>query len=221
MRYSLMPSAQRSPHYGVLLAVLLILLVVGPIAPNRAGYGVELFFDLVLVVGAYSAASQSRHRWPFFVLTLVTLGVRWADIARGTDGFSPVAIGFALVWLAYAVSLVVANLFRMKRVNTNAILGAIVAYVLAAVAFACCFELLERLQPSSFSGLPEGADHHDTASALLYFSVVSITTMGYGDILPASALARSLASLEGIFGTLYLAVMIARMVGLHGHDAEG
>lgn len=50
--------------------------------------------------------------------------------------------------------------------------------------------------------------------ALLYFSFVSITTMGYGDIVPVSALARSSASLEGVFGTLYLAVMIARLVGL-------
>jgi hypothetical protein len=198
----------------------LVLLVVSPVAPTRAGYGVELFFDLVLVVGAYSAASQGRHRWPFLALTVLTLGVRWADVARGVDGFSPIAIGFVVVWLAYAVSLVVAHLFRMERVNTNAILGAIVAYVLAAVAFSSCFELLERLQPHSFAGLPEGGTHHDTGVALLYFSIVSITTMGYGDILPVSALARSLASLEGIFGTLYLAVMIARMVGLHRHDVD-
>lgn len=220
MRYTLIPSGQRSPHYGALLAVLLILLVVAPIAPKRAGYGVELFFDLVLVVGAYSAASRSRHRWPFLALTLVTLGVRWADIAKDYDGFSPLAIALVVAWLAYAVSLLVAALFRMETVNTNAILGSIVVYLLAAVAFASCFELIERLQPSSFSGLPEGGDHHDAGSALLYFSIVSITTMGYGDILPVSPLARSLVSVEGVFGTLYLAVMIARMVGLHRHDAE-
>lgn len=216
MRYSVMPTAQRPPHYGVLLIVLMILLVVAPIAPKRAGYGVELFFDLVLFVGAYSAAARSRHRVPFWVLTIVTLAFRWSDIAMEREGFSPISILLVVIWLVYAVSLVVSALFRMQKANTNAILGAMVAYVLAAVAFSSCFELLESLQPSSFSGLPEGGDAHDRANALLYFSLVSITTMGYGDILPVSELARSLACLEGVFGTLYLATMIARLIGLQG-----
>ena len=199
----------------------MILLVVAPIAPKRAGYGVEFFFDLVLFVGAYSAAARSRHQIPFWVLTIVTLAFRWSDIAIGRDGFSPISTLLVIVWLVYAVSMVVSALFRMRKVNTNAILGAVVAYVLAAVAFSSCFELLESLQPSSFSGLPEGADSHATSNALLYFSFVSITTMGYGDILPVSELARSLACLEGVFGTLYLATMIARLIGLHGQPTAG
>lgn len=220
MRYSLMPSAQKSPHYGALLVVLLILLVVAPMVHDRAGYGVELFFDLVLIVGAYSAAWQSRHRFPFLALTIITLAMRWADMALGDVGFSPASIALVVLWLAYAISLIVVALFRMEKVSTNAILGAIVAYVLSAVAFASGFELIERLEPSSFSGLPVGATAADVGNALLYFSIVSITTMGYGDILPVSELARSVAGLEGTFGTLYLAVMIARLVGLHGQSQD-
>jgi hypothetical protein len=141
-----MPSTQKSPHYGALLVVLLILIVVAPMIGDGAGYGVELFLDLVLIVGAHSAAWRSRHRYPFLALTVVTLGMR--------------------------------------------------------------------------SGLPVGSSAADVGSALLYFSIVSITTMGYGDILPVSELARSVAGLEGVFGTLYLAVMIARLVGLHGQSED-
>lgn len=215
MRYSLVPSSQATPHYGILLSVLLVLWVVAPLVPDRADYVVEFFFDLVLITGAYSAAWQSRHRVPFVVLTVVTLGVRWTDMIVDHSGFAPVSIVLALAWLIYAIVLVLAALFRMQRVGTNAILGAIVAYVLAAVAFASCFEVIELLAPSSFSGLPMGATERAMGHALLYFSFVSITTMGYGDILPVSDLARSAATLEGAFGTLYLAVMIARLVGLH------
>ena len=68
--------------------------------------------------------------------------------------------------------------------------------------------------------LPASGLQPDVEHALLYFSLVSITTMGYGDILPVSALARSFASLEGVFGTLYLAVMIARLVGLHSRRRD-
>ncbi|MGB5365238.1 MAG: potassium channel family protein [Polyangiales bacterium] len=216
MRHSLMPSAQAAPHYGVLLLVLLVLLVVAPLLPTeRAGYGVEILFDLVLVTGAYSAAWQSRHRLPFFVLTGATLATRWTDMVLDHSGFSLASIALLIVWLGYAVALILTALFRMREVGTNAILGAIVAYVLTAVAFASLYLMVELIQPGSFTGLPAGGNQAELESALLYFSVVSITTMGYGDITPISGLARSLSSIEGMFGTLYLAVMIARLVGLH------
>jgi hypothetical protein len=83
------------------------------------------------------------------------------------------------------------------------------------------FLLIELLQPSSFTGLPTGGVQRELEHALLYFSFVSITTMGYGGILPVSALARSMASIEGVFGTLYLAVMIARLVGLQSATKAG
>ena len=222
MRYSLMPSAQTTPHYGVLLLVLLILFVVAPLLPaERVGYGVELLFDLVLLTGAYSAAWQSRHRLPFLVLTAVTLAMRWTDMALEHTAFSLASIVLAFLWLVYAIGLIVTALFRMEKVNTNAILGAIVAYVLTAVAFGMAFLLIELLQPSSFTGLPTGGVQRELEHALLYFSFVSITTMGYGGILPVSALARSMASIEGVFGTLYLAVMIARLVGLQSATKAG
>jgi len=216
MRHSLMPSAQIAPHYGVLLLVLLVLLVVAPVLPaERAGYGLELLFDVVLLAGAYSAAWQSRHRLPFFVLTAVTLATRWTDMVLDHSGFSLASIALVILWLGYAVPLIVTDLFRMREVGTNAILGAIVAYVLVAVAFGSLYLMVELLQPGSFTGLPVGSNQAELESALLYFSVVSITTMGYGDITPISGLSRSLSSIEGMFGTLYLAVMIARLVGLH------
>ena len=222
MRYSLMPSTRTTPHYGVLLLVLLILFVVAPLLPaERVGYGVELLFDLVLVTGAYSAAWQSRHRLPFLVLTAVTLAMRWTDMALDHTAFSVASIVLAFLWLVYAIGLIVTALFRMEKVNTNAILGAIVAYILTAVAFGMAFLLIELLQPSSFTGLPTGGVQRELEHALLYFSFVSITTMGYGGILPVSVLARSIASIEGVFGTLYLAVMIARLVSLQSASKTG
>jgi hypothetical protein len=155
------------------------------------------------------------------VLTVATLAVRWTDMALDHTAFSLASIVLAFLWLAYASGLIVTALFRMEKVNTNTILGAIVAYILTAVAFAMAFLLIELLQPSSFTGLPTGGVQRELEHALLYFSFVSITTMGYGGILPVSALARSTASIEGVFGTLYLAVMIARLVGLQSASKTG
>ena len=140
---------------GCLLVVLLVLFVVAPLLPaDRAGYGVEFFFDLVLITGAYSAAWQSRHRYPFLMLTLATLAMRWTDMTLDHSAFSLGSIVLVTLWLVYAIVLVVVELFRKDQVDTNTILGAIVAYVLAAVAFSSVFELIEFAQPGSFSGLP-------------------------------------------------------------------
>ena len=130
----MMPSAQKTPHYGGLLAVLLILWMVAPLVPDWADYVPELFFDLAIITGAYSAAWRSRHRMPFLALTVVTLVTRWTDMILDHGGWSIVSIGLVLAWLVYAIALVVAALFRMERVSTNAILGAIVVVALTGCA---------------------------------------------------------------------------------------
>jgi hypothetical protein len=79
------------------------------------------------------------------------------------------------------------------------------------------FQIIELHSPGSFIGFPsvESGVERDLASTTMYFSLVCLTTMGFGDIVPVSALARPVAVIEGVFGQLYLAVMIARLVGLH------
>jgi hypothetical protein len=79
------------------------------------------------------------------------------------------------------------------------------------------FQINELLSPGAFSGLDDAATLRPggLSSAMMYYSLVCITTMGYGDIVPVGALARPLSVIEGVFGQLYLAVMIARLVGLH------
>ena len=163
------------------------------------------------------SVGPSRHRSAFLVLTVVTLAVRWGELLSGVKGLDLGALALTSVWLFYAVAIIVAHLFQRQEVTVDTILGAIVTYLLAAVAFAQIFVTIELVEPGSFSGLSDAAtvDRPELSNALMYFSLVCITTMGYGDIVPASELARSLSVLEGVFGQLYIAVMIARLVGLH------
>lgn len=205
------------PRNAALLVVLLVLIVVSPSIPeSSSGVLFELVFDSILIAGVYSVG-PGRHQWTFLVLTVITLAVRWGEHLSGMPQLDVGALFITVLWLVYAVSIIIGHLFQRRDVTVDTILGAVVTYLLAAVAFTIAFEIVELLQPGSFSGIPGHARSHraELGSSMLYFSFVCITTMGYGDIVPVSDIARPLAVLEGVFGQLYLAVMIARLVGLH------
>src|SRR5262245_10238163 len=102
-------------------------------------------------------------------------------------------------------------------VTVDTIAGAICFYLLLGVIWAIIYALIELAHPGSFldGGRPvASAGHHSLVPELLYLSLVTLSTLGYGDILPVNPHARMLAALEGIIGPLYLAVLIARLVGL-------
>ena len=211
------------PRNAALLVVLMLLIVVTPSIPeDSSGVLFELVFDAILIAGVYSVGT-GRHRWPFLVLTVVTLAVRWGEHLSGMPQLDVGALFITVLWLIYAISIIIGHLFQRRDVKVDTILAAVVTYLLAAVAFTIAFEIVELLQPGSFSGIPDQARSHraELGSSMLYFSFVCITTMGYGDIVPVSDIARPLAVLEGVFGQLYLAVMIARLVGLHIASSRG
>jgi len=207
----------RIPRNAALLVALLLLIVASPSFPGEASWiFVELAFDLILLAGIYSIGLGS-HRWPFVTLTVLTLGIRWSELLSEQVSFDVTASVLSVIWLAYATTLVISNLFQRRDVTLSTILAAMIAYLFAAIAFSMVFQIIEVQSPGSFSGLPsvDSDVKGDLASAMMYFSLVCITTMGFGDIVPVSSIARPVAVIEGVFGQLYLAVMIARLVGLH------
>ena len=123
---------------------------------------------------------------------------------------------YALFILIAIVSIGVDVLFR-ERVTVDCILGGICVYMLLGMFFAFVFGLFAIILPGSFDwgikgGSPAGAQ---TLSDILYFSYSTLTTTGYGDITPAHPFVRMVATSESIVGTLYIAIMISRLVGLH------
>jgi hypothetical protein len=99
--------------------------------------------------------------------------------------------------------------------NEHRIRGAIVLYLNFAIAFENLFRLLNELSPGAFSGISGNATHVQAAGQLMYFSISTLTTVGYGDIAPINPIARSLANLEALIGQLYPAIILARIVTLY------
>jgi voltage-gated potassium channel Kch len=100
---------------------------------------------------------------------------------------------------------------RAKQVDAEHLYGALSAYMLAGIFFGLFYWALEQITPGTFTA----AGNFSRVSAL-YFSFVTLATVGYGDIVPRTDLARGLAIVEGVGGQLFLAVMVARLVSLYG-----
>jgi voltage-gated potassium channel len=121
-----------------------------------------------------------------------------------------------VAFLAFAVAVILRNIFASDGITGDEVLGAVSGYLLAAGLWANAYALTEILVPGSFSSSPELQTYFNAhAGALLnYFSLVTLTTIGYGDITPARTPATVLAALEAVFGQFYIAVVVAQLVGI-------
>jgi Ion channel len=118
----------------------------------------------------------------------------------------------AFIVLGYVVAQAV---FAPGPVNAHRILGAIVFYLNLVLLFSTVYRLVLDIVPEGFDGLSDGAEGPRGFAQLIYFSFVTLTSTGYGDILPINPFARSLANLESVVGQLYPATLLARLVAQH------
>ena len=116
----------------------------------------------------------------------------------------------ALSLLLFLV-VVLGQTLRAGPVTIHRIQGAVAAYLLLGILWAYAYALIAHLRPEAFSGPVSPADG---PRAFFYFSFVTLTTVGYGDVLPVHPAARSLAMLEAVTGPLYLAILVSRLVSL-------
>ena len=199
------------------LTVLLIFLMF-VVAPLQA-VGIMVFqafgfaFALVLIGGVF-VISASRSVVVALLVAFVMAGT--ATIFRFKASSILVIYLFAGAWLILGTTLswVVARaVFAPGRVTYHRIVGAILLYLAVAVTFVALFTIVGLVVPNAFSGL-SFEDSPALASNLIYFSFVTLTSTGYGDIFPVHPVARSLCNLETIVGQLYPATLLARLVTL-------
>ena len=197
------------------LVSVLILIIVAPFF-DRAEAGrfvVGVLFTLVLL-STVLAASVKRRQFIFALcLAIPWLFLNWGFGGPST-GASDIAANILLcIQIAFVIVLILSRILAEKEIEFDMLCGAIAVYLLLGVAWALAFSALERLVPGTFVLTNTGAQIDWTE--LLYFSFTTLTTLGYGDITPASAVARVWASLEAVTGVLYLAVLVARLVSLY------
>ena len=106
-------------------------------------------------------------------------------------------------------------LFASGLITIHRVIGAVVLYLTIGLAFATLYRLVCDIVPDALQGIATGADALQTFNSMLYFSLVTLTSVGYGDIIPIYSVARSLANLEAVIGQIFPATLIAALVTQH------
>lgn len=200
---------------GLTILMLVMMFVVAPVqALGIFGFQVfELVLAMMLVAGVF-VLSRSHAAVAAMVIALVMI-VTGAVLRIRSPSILDLNL-FAGAWLIVGVTLawtVARSIFAPGRVTYHRVLGAVLLYLTVAVIFAAFYSFIGTLQPKAFAGLTV-EDSPKLATQLIYFSFATLTTTGYGDIAPLHPVARALCNLEAIFGQLYPATLLARLVTL-------
>lgn len=174
---------------------------------------VYVFLSLVLIAGVHAASEKKRHVYVSGFLACSSIAALGTAFFTHDQAALFIGEAFALVFFCYIAIIVLVYLFREDKITADVIIGSICVYLLLGIIWALGYSLLETWVPESFR-LPEGAAPL-TGRVFLYYSFITLSTVGYGDITPLTAPARSLAFLEAVTGQIYLAVLIGRLVGIH------
>jgi hypothetical protein len=209
-------------RFLVLLCALVLLLCGEPLAIGL-DLPVGVFDVLLLIVVAAAILSHAEHRFFCWIgaaaggasVLLTVCGYSLADPA----GLRLVLAGHVLgaAFLIGSALVTVSAALRSRELTLDSVFGVVCGYLLLGVAWALFYSLADYLDPASFRMSDElsqrASSPSERISVFLYFSFITLATLGYGDITPVAAPTRTMAWLEAVVGQLYLAVLVAGLVG--------
>lgn len=207
--FSLVGLVLKTRALVLLFALLIQILLSGP---DAGGKFIDLIIRALTVTAAiYVSADNRRHLLIGMALglpslILVILGYIFENLILDW-----VTLAFLLCLYLFIIRLMLLQVFYAKVITLNTIGMALCTYIMIGTVWVLFYTPVVSLDPNAFSQPMEQGSH--TFHTLIYFSYVTLTTLGYGDISPASDIARNLAVLEALTGTLFLAVLISRLVG--------
>ncbi len=203
-------SARQRPAYFRMLAGLFVLyaIIIG-LGDNRRADSLRIVLLGFLLWTAMRLRGFAGWRWWAFGLTAAALAVTiWVGVVASPTVEGAVVGAVSFVLIGAVIATIVSTLLYWHRVDIATVLGVLCVYLLLALLFASVHELLAAFSDPYLHGVPDPPN----ASDLLYFSVITITTVGYGDITPASESARAVAVTEALVGQLYLVSIVAAVV---------
>jgi hypothetical protein len=206
-------NAARPMRGGLRVLLISLLLLVG-LSPfftlDLVGRAIFLVIGTSVVLsGAYASNPEPRNLAIALLLAMPAVVTNWSGLLHPTPAMHVAGRLATMAFCTYTIFLLLGRLLRTEEVSIDEIYGAISIYVLIGIVWGIGYQVLDAAAPGSFNrALPR--DDFD----LMYYSFVTLLTVGYGDIHPATPYARSMTIIEAMVGVIYLAVFISRMVSM-------
>ena len=200
------------------LVALVVLFVSAPFVEEMEhGLVVETVLVSLVLLSAVPAVGGGRRTlmWAIALVVPALLG-RWGHVAWSARIFPEAGLVPTLLFILFVVLHLLRFILRAPRVNSEVLFAGVATYLMLGLLWAFAYILVHRMSPNSFT-FTVGSSDGQTMSGFnaLYFSLITMSTVGYGDIVPVSPVARMLAMTQAMTGTIYMAVLISRLVALH------
>lgn len=204
------------------LLLSMVLILFAPIATSEwLGPISNLLYTTTMLASLYLVSHRSRELIIGIVLFIPTVATKWMLTPTApADVELLMYCTFQIVFLAYVMRIVGSYLMSVKSVDAEIFYASIVLYLMFGLAISLLYTGLLVIDPNTFGGdisldLSNPNTVTQSLHELIYFSFVTQTTLGYGDFSPINPAGRSIAIFQAILGQLYIAVIVARLVGIH------
>jgi hypothetical protein len=200
-------------RFFILFVSLLALILVTPLVQGFVGIHMvwNIFLTGIFLSGVHAVSEKKRNVYIASLLALPMLVSVWSEYFVKNNYVLIVGTLCGVVFFAYMIVNILLFIYKQDKVSRDLISGAAVVYLLMAIMWTFIYRVVETVHPGSFT--ISATDIHERLR-FTYFSLVTITTLGYGDIVPTTGLASSLATLEAVVGQLYLVTTVAWLVGV-------
>lgn len=179
-----------------------------------ARFMVDIVFSLMMIAGV---VALERNRILTIVMVTLTVGgvaVHWSSLYIPSFHHPVVDAAFVLGLFATFVVLMIMHIFRSGPITLHRVLGAVAAYLSIGITWGFAFYLSALLNPGAIQFNTPIGQHEVPEARYIYFSFTTLTTIGYGDVIPIHPVARSLATAEALVGQLYPAILIGGVLGI-------
>ena len=206
---------QKNNRFLVLLISLVLFFVCFPIVEHSiiATLILNLFFMLIIFSGILAVSNTRRPFLISFSLALLTVVFRWIHYFYQLDLWLILEHGTNILFWSYIAVHLLKFILHQHIITAELIYAALAVYFIFGLAWASIYQVIEISNPASFSISNADSTKQNFIFQMWYFSMVTLTTLGYGDISPISMVARVFVVLEAILGQFYIAVLIASLIG--------
>jgi voltage-gated potassium channel len=211
------PRFRRFTNVQLLIALALLFFFFPFVEEVKGGDIIAtILLSLVLLCGVLAVSDRKRVFFIALMLAVPAIAGRWINHFRPDLVPQPVFLIAGLVLIAFVVANLLRFVLRAPSVNVEVLCASISAYLMLGLLWTVAYWLVDQLTPGGAFAFNTTGDRQSMRGFnAFYFSFVTLSTVGYGDITPVSKIARMLAALEAMTGLLYVAVLIARLVSLY------